>query len=318
MVGRAGRDGRPSDCVLFSGRRDAPALRRFAERDVPEADALRDLYRSLRTRAADGVAVASADELAEDEHDPRVLVGMLEQAGLVRRGFDRGRAMSVELLPPPAGRRPSGWRCLLARARAQALARADRIAAFGESHRCRQVEIAEHFGEAAAPCGVCDRCSGAAAPRAVTARGARARAPRRHRGRDRRRRALARPAAGDERARRDALGLGRRAAHGPPEPVVRAARGRAAEPDQGLDRDARRERAPRAVHERGRVSAAPRPDAPTSRCPGSGAPASAAAGARRRPAVRAPARLAARARAGGSPCPPTWSSPTRRCARWRP
>jgi ATP-dependent DNA helicase RecQ len=167
MVGRAGRDGRPSDCVLFSGRRDALALRRFAERDVPETDALRDLYRSLRTRAADGVAVASADELAEDEHDPRVLVGMLEQAGLVRRGFDRGRAMSVELLPPPldAAERMA---LLLARARAQALARADRIAAFGESHRCRQVEIAEHFGEEAAPCGVCDRCSGAAAPRAVT------------------------------------------------------------------------------------------------------------------------------------------------------
>jgi ATP-dependent DNA helicase RecQ len=58
---------------------------------------------------------------------------------------------------------------LLARARAQALARADRIAAFGDSRRCRQVEIAEHFGEAAGPCGVCDRCSGTAAPRAVAA-----------------------------------------------------------------------------------------------------------------------------------------------------
>ena len=90
MIGRAGRDGRPSDCVLFSGRRDASALRRFAERDVPDADALRDLYRSLRARAVDGVAVASAEELGEEEHDPRVLVGMLEQAGLVRRGFDRG------------------------------------------------------------------------------------------------------------------------------------------------------------------------------------------------------------------------------------
>jgi ATP-dependent DNA helicase RecQ len=74
--------------------------------------------------------------------------------------------MSVELLPPPvdAGERMA---LLLVRARAQALARADRIAAFGQSQRCRQVEIAEHFGEAAAPCGVCDRCSGAAAPRVV-------------------------------------------------------------------------------------------------------------------------------------------------------
>jgi ATP-dependent DNA helicase RecQ len=167
MVGRAGRDGRPSDCVLFAGRRDALALRRFAERDVPDADALRGLYRSLRGHALDDVATATADELGEEEHDPRVLIGMLEQAGLVRRGFDRGRAMSVELLPPPpdAGERIA---LLLARARAQALARADRIAAFAESHRCRQVEVAEHFGETTAPCGACDRCSGATAPAGVT------------------------------------------------------------------------------------------------------------------------------------------------------
>jgi ATP-dependent DNA helicase RecQ len=86
-----------------------------------------------------------------------VLVGMLERAALVRRTFDRGRAMSVELLPPPddAAERTA---TLLARARAQALARADRITGFAESRRCRQQEIAEHFGEGAEPCGACDRC----------------------------------------------------------------------------------------------------------------------------------------------------------------
>jgi ATP-dependent DNA helicase RecQ len=157
MVGRAGRDGAPSDCVLFAGRRDAQALRRFVERDSPEADDLRSLYRSLRARAVDGVASATPDELGDGEHDPRVLVGMLEQAALVRRTFDRGRAMSVELLPPPddAAERTA---TLLARAREQALARANRITGFAESRRCRQQEIAEHFGEAAEPCGACDRC----------------------------------------------------------------------------------------------------------------------------------------------------------------
>src|SRR5829696_4802063 len=131
MIGRAGRDGAPSDCVLFAGRRDAQALRRFVERDSPEADDLRSLYRSLRARAIDGVASATPDELGDGEHDPRVLVGMLEQAALVRRTFDRGRAMSVELLPPPddAAERTA---TLLARARAQALARADRITGFAE------------------------------------------------------------------------------------------------------------------------------------------------------------------------------------------
>ena len=315
MIGRAGRDGRPSDCVLFSGRRDASALRRFAERDVPDADTLRDLYRSLRARAVDGVAVASAEELGDDEHDPRVLVGMLEQAGLVRRGFDRGRAMSVELLPPPvdAGERMA---LLLVRARAQALARADRIAAFGESHRCRQVEIAEHFGEAAARCGVCDRCSGAAAPRVVVKEAPAHELPADIAGAivDAVRSLDA--AAGDERARGDAL-------------RARSARRRraAAAGRTGCSRPHRRagSRAGSGRSSRASTSSGSRartgircsgPAAPTSRCP---------AWARRRPqpprptATRSSSAFVPGASSGHgrNPCPPTSSSPTRLCARWR-
>ncbi|MGE5690902.1 MAG: RecQ family ATP-dependent DNA helicase [Pseudomonadota bacterium] len=175
MVGRAGRDGAPSDCVLFSGRRDAQALRRFVERDAPGAEALRALYRNLRAHATDGVAVATAEELGDDGHDPRVLVGMLEQAGLVRRTFDRGRAMCVELLPPPSDA-ADRTTALLGRARSQAFRRAERIAAFAVSAQCRQQEIAEHFGETTDPCGACDRCARPAAAVLAAAAGDR-RAP---------------------------------------------------------------------------------------------------------------------------------------------
>jgi ATP-dependent DNA helicase RecQ len=78
--------------------------------------------------------------------------------------------MTVELLPPPADAadRIAG---LLARARALARARVERIEAFAESSRCRQEQIAEHFGERTDPCEVCDRCSrpASAAPRDVPA-----------------------------------------------------------------------------------------------------------------------------------------------------
>ena len=159
MVGRAGRDGATSACVLFSGDRDAADLRRFARADVPTTGALRDVYRRLREHAGDdGIARLPADELAQ-ESDPRVLVGMLERAGLVRRGFDTGRALQVELLPAPADA-AERMAELLTRSERQSLARADRILAYAGSSRCRQVEIAEHFGElAATACGVCDRCA---------------------------------------------------------------------------------------------------------------------------------------------------------------
>ena len=96
MVGRAGRDGRASDTLLLASRADAQQLRRFARSDIPTVDDLRSVYARLRGRSE-----VSPEELG-DEPDPRVLVGMLEQVGLVRRGFDAGRAMQIEVPDPPA------------------------------------------------------------------------------------------------------------------------------------------------------------------------------------------------------------------------
>jgi ATP-dependent DNA helicase RecQ len=157
MVGRAGRDGEPSDTVLLASPSDATALRRFATSDVPAASELRAVYRAVR----DAGGAIDPDELAAaaPERDPRVLVGMLEQAGLVTRGFDTGRRMRVELPPAPedAAERVEA---LLMRAELLAESRADRIVGFAETRACRHAQVAEHFGEAfAAPCGSCDVCA---------------------------------------------------------------------------------------------------------------------------------------------------------------
>jgi ATP-dependent DNA helicase RecQ len=168
MVGRAGRDGAPSGCVLFAGRRDATDLHRLVRADVPTPATLRLLYRRVRDASIAGIARLPPEELAEED-DGRVLVGMLEQAGLVRRGFDTGRALAIELLPPPldAGERIA---TLLDRYERQAVARVDRIVRYAASARCRQHEIAEHFGEdGVAACGSCDRCAPRPAHAAVAA-----------------------------------------------------------------------------------------------------------------------------------------------------
>ena len=164
MVGRAGRDGRASDTLLLASRSDATQLRRFAQSDIPTVADLRAVYARLRGRAE-----ALPEELG-DEPDPRVLVGMLEQAGLVRRGFDAGRAMQIEVFEPPAD---SAERidALLARYEREALARADRLVRFAESRACRHRQVAEHFGETLPEaCGMCDVCSPLAAPAAEAER----------------------------------------------------------------------------------------------------------------------------------------------------
>ena len=157
MVGRAGRDGEPSDTLLLASPSDATALRRFAVSDVPTASELRAIYRALR----DSAGLVDPDDLAAlvPERDARVLVGMLEQAGLLRRDFDEGRLMRVELTAAPGDARER-VEALLDRARLVAESRADRIVAFAETRVCRHEQVAAHFGEEfTAPCGACDVCA---------------------------------------------------------------------------------------------------------------------------------------------------------------
>ena len=156
MVGRAGRDGETSETLLLASPSDASALRRFAVSDVPTASELRSIYRALRE--ADGLV--DPDELAglAPDRDARVLVGMLEQAGLVRRDFDQGRGMRIDVTAAPADARER-VEALLDRARLVAESRADRIVAFAETRVCRHEQVAAHFGEEfSGPCGACDVC----------------------------------------------------------------------------------------------------------------------------------------------------------------
>ncbi len=154
MVGRAGRDGKPSETLLLASPSDATAVRRFAMGDIPGSEDLRNVYRAVR----DGGGTVDPSTIPAGDHDPRVLVGMLEQAGLARRGYDAGRSMRVELTPLEAGA-GAVVDDLLARYANQAEARVERIVLFAESRRCRHAQVAEHFGETFdGSCGACDVC----------------------------------------------------------------------------------------------------------------------------------------------------------------
>jgi ATP-dependent DNA helicase RecQ len=157
MVGRAGRDGAPSDTLLLASPSDATAVRRFAISDLPDPDDLRRVYKAIRN--ADGVVEPETlARAAVGDADPRVLVGMLEQAGIVRRGFDAGRAMRIEL-PELAAGAGAALELLLDRYATEARTRVERIVRFAESGRCRHLQVAEHFGETLeGPCGACDVC----------------------------------------------------------------------------------------------------------------------------------------------------------------
>ena len=157
MIGRAGRDGAPSETLLLASPSDATALGRFAVSDVPAASELRAVYAAARSAGGS----LDPDELAEivPGRDFRVLLGMLEQAGLLRRNFDQGRFLRIEVPPPPEDASTRVVE-LLERAELVAEARADRIVAFAETRVCRHEQVAAHFGEEYhGPCAMCDVCA---------------------------------------------------------------------------------------------------------------------------------------------------------------
>ena len=92
--GRAGRDGRPARCVLLVSSNDRTQLVTAARRDEIDLATLRRVYGQLMRQARGPWAVIDPSSLRapvegnDNEPDPRIALGILEQAGLIRRHPD--------------------------------------------------------------------------------------------------------------------------------------------------------------------------------------------------------------------------------------
>lgn len=114
--GRAGRDGKPSRCVLFVSPADASALRRHVSQDELSIEALRAVYAAaralVRQSAPPGTELGrvTAGELERDiaaalqasgrpldETAARVALSLLERAGFIRRHPDVPRSPGVRI-----------------------------------------------------------------------------------------------------------------------------------------------------------------------------------------------------------------------------
>jgi ATP-dependent DNA helicase RecQ len=167
-AGRAGRDGRPSRCLLFAENRDKGLHVFFIERSQIPESAFGSIASRLEARAVDGRYDVGADEIraaaALDDPDAiRATIGHLARAGVIQP--------SPAPVDRVAGRLLSGWdgaalaQCRgAARDATQARWRQYRaVWQFVESDECRRRAILRHFGDRSEPAkpevACCDVCS---------------------------------------------------------------------------------------------------------------------------------------------------------------
>jgi ATP-dependent DNA helicase RecQ len=160
-AGRAGRDGRRSNCILLFSREDRLIHEALLSRSRVRPEQLYKLARALAGWAGEG-KVPSVEALAlSADLGPKIagaLLAVLEEATLVK--WDT----TAVYVTVPAEEIETEARKLagqFATLRTQDSRRLDSMTAYAEAGGCRAVFLREYFGEEGSePCGMCDTCRG--------------------------------------------------------------------------------------------------------------------------------------------------------------
>jgi ATP-dependent DNA helicase RecQ len=158
--GRAGRDGKRSDCILLFDRDDLRIQEHLQKQGRADPSQIRRVTKALGSWFEEGKTV-TPKELALSARVPltvaRSCAAQLEELGLttmVKRGHYASRVALEELR---AGAHELAKR--LETLRRQDVKRLAALAEYAETEECRSRFIRRYFGETSPPkCGICDNC----------------------------------------------------------------------------------------------------------------------------------------------------------------
>jgi ATP-dependent DNA helicase RecQ len=158
-AGRAGRDGKRSDCVLLYSPEDRQIHEFLQSKSRVRPDQLRRLTTTLDSYSS-GDGRPTVPDLAETagigQRATEALLAALEEAGIVSIGAGRSVTQRTRSRSrPPIRRLVAG----LDRLRTLDAERLDAVDAYASTTRCRARFLDEYFGVTGGdPCGVCDLC----------------------------------------------------------------------------------------------------------------------------------------------------------------
>jgi DNA topoisomerase-3 len=150
-IGRAGRDGLPSQALLYHGFSDRKTHEFFLDRDHPDTMVLLKIWRQVK----DANAIVPLEELrrANSKLEPEVFEKAVEKLwmhGGFRIDADENIGLGSE-----------GWLKSYDDQCKHRYAQLDLIQAYTETGDCRMLRLVRHFGDtedASVRCGICDRC----------------------------------------------------------------------------------------------------------------------------------------------------------------
>jgi DNA topoisomerase-3 len=156
-IGRAGRDGQPSQAILMQSYADQRTHSFFLDRDYPEASLLRKIFSAL-TKDSIHSDILKQDLIADFKNE-EVFGKSLEKLTIHRGAvidFDGNVSKGSE-----------SWEKTYVSQRRHKEKMALQMIQFTQSHSCRMLGLVKYFGDqkdSGTPCGVCDDCEPSQSP----------------------------------------------------------------------------------------------------------------------------------------------------------
>jgi len=147
-IGRAGRDGQPSDAIMLCSPGDRRTHEFFLERDYPDTAELVRVYAALGEEPVFRGTLAQRLRL-EDDALERILDKLWLHGGVHVDSDDR------------VFRRSDAFKLTYPRHRAAKAAQLAQVGRYLHTDQCRMIALVRHFGDeddSGEPCGRCDRC----------------------------------------------------------------------------------------------------------------------------------------------------------------